>query len=68
MVLLSFLAHHPEAGDPDLMEWIKRQLDSIFGLGPVLVIIVLGLVLVAIPTAIALAYVVQRRRSGLPRQ
>ena len=50
------------------MEWIKRQLDSIFGLGPVLVIIVLGLVLVAIPTAIALAYVVQRRRSGLPRQ
>ncbi len=63
-MLLSILAHHPESGDPRLLEWIKHQLDAIFGLGPLLVVIVLGLIVISIPTAILVVYVVQRRTFG----
>ena len=68
MILLSLLAHHSESGDPDLLDWIKDQLDAIFGLGPLLIVVVLGLVMVAIPAGILVAYLAQRRRSGAPRQ
>ena len=47
MILLSFLAHHAEAGDPDLLDWIKHQIDAIIGVGPLFMVVVLGLVLVS---------------------
>lgn len=61
-MLLSFLAHHPEAGDPDLLDWIKQRLDSMIALEPGVIVIGLGLFLVAIPAAILAVYVSQRRR------
>ena len=61
---LPMLTHHAEAADPELLGWIKHQLDAMFGLGPLLIVIVLGLVIVAIPAAILMAYAVQRRRGG----
>ncbi len=64
MGLLWMLAHHPDAGDPDHLEWIKRQLDAVLGLGPLVVVLVLGVVILSIPTVILVAYVVQRRRGG----
>ena len=60
--MLSFLAHHPEAGDPDLLDWIKHQLDSMIGLEPGVIVIGLGLFLVGVPAAILAVYVSQRRR------
>ena len=64
MILLSFLTHHSEAGDPDLLDWIKHQIDATIGVGPLLMVILLGLVLVSVPTVIMLAYMAQRRRGG----
>ena len=65
MVLLAVLVHQSEAGHPELLDWIKHQLDSIFGLGPVAVVILLGLIMLAIPAAVLLMYVNQRRGGGL---
>ncbi|MCH8186046.1 MAG: hypothetical protein IH862_08110 [Chloroflexi bacterium] len=62
MLLLSVLAHHGEPGDPVLFEWIRHQIDSILGLGPGAIVIALGLVIVAIPLAIVIAFMAQRMR------
>ena len=61
--LLSALAHHGEPGDPVLMEWIKRQIDSVIGLGDLAIVVILGAVVVAIPIGILASYVMQRVRS-----
>ena len=50
------------------MDWIKHQLDATLGLGPLLIVIVLGLVMVLIPTTILVVYLVQRRRGGFPQR
>ncbi len=65
MLLLSVLAHHGEPGDPVLFDWIKHQIDSIFGLAPGAIVIALGLVIVAIPLVIVIVFMAQRmqRRS-----
>jgi hypothetical protein len=68
MLLLSILAHQSEAGHPDLLAWIKHQLDSVIGLGPATVVILLGLVMASIPAVILLLYIIQRRRGGLPQR
>ena len=65
MVLLALLAHQAEAGHPELLDWIKHQLDSVVGLGPLAVVILLGLIMLAIPAAVLLMYLVQRRSGGL---
>ena len=44
-VLLSGLAHHGEAADPTLLEWVKETLDHIIGLGPWAVVLPLGLLI-----------------------
>jgi len=62
VLLLSVLAHHGEPGDPVLFEWIRHQIDSILGLGPGAIVIALGLVIVAIPLAIVIAFMAQRMR------
>ncbi len=62
--LLSALAHHGEPGDPVLMEWIKRQIDSVIGLGDLAIVVILGAVVVAIPIGILLTYALQRIRSN----
>ena len=62
MLLLSVLAHQGEPGDPVLFEWIKHQIDSILGVGPGAIVIALGLVIVAIPLAIVIAFMAQRMR------
>ena len=64
-MLLRILAHHQEAADPDLLEAIKHRLDAIFGLGPLTIVIVLGLVIVAIPVGILVFSAWQRRRTGV---
>ena len=67
MVLLAILAHQTEAGHPELMDWIKHQLDAVVGLGPLAFLILLGLIILAIPAAVLLMYLVQRRDRGLGR-
>ena len=61
-MLPSVLAHHSEPGDPTLLEWIQDQIDGILGLGPDVIVIALGLLIVAIPAAIVGLFVVQSMR------
>jgi hypothetical protein len=65
MVLQAILAHQSEAGHPELLDWIKHQLDAVVGLGPLAFVILLGVIILAIPAAVLLMYVVQRRDRGL---
>ena len=62
MILLGILAHHGEPGDPTLFQWIQDRIDTIFGGGPVLIVTVLGILVVAVPVVIMLLYLVQRAR------
>ena len=63
--LLSVASHHGEAADPDLLEWIKGTLDHLLGVGPWVVIILLGLVILFIPLSVVVFYLVQQWRAGL---
>ena len=57
------LAHHSEPGDPVLLGWIMHQIDATVGLGPLAIVLALGLVIVAIPLAIVAVYLVRARHS-----
>ena len=60
--LWSIAAHHGEAADPDLLEWIKDRLDHIFNLAPWTAVAVLALIIVLIPMSIIVIYLIQQRR------
>ena len=64
--LLSILAHHSEPADPELLEWIIHQIDALVGVGPVAMVVALGLVIVAIPVAIMAVYLALRLRQRRP--
>ena len=66
MPFLSIFAHHPEPGDPVLLDWVKHQIDAIVGLGATAIVIALTLVVIAIPVAIVALYLVQRMKYGAP--
>ena len=54
------LAHHSEPTDPELITWLIHAIDSIVGLGPVVMIVAIGIVVIAMPAA--LAYLARRNR------
>ena len=54
--------HHEAPGDPTLMEWIKEQMDYVFGFGPEAMVAIFGLAVLAVPTLILFVYALQRRR------
>ena len=55
-------AHHSEPTDSELLEWLTHTLDSILGQGPLVMIVVIGAVVVAIPLAVTVLAL--RRRGG----
>lgn len=60
---LAIPLHHEAPGDPTLMEWIKDRMDHVFGLGPEAMVVIFGLVVLAVPALILVAYALQRRRT-----
>ena len=54
--------HHEAPVDPTLMEWIREQMNNVFGLGPEMMVVISGLMVLAIPVAILATYAYQRRR------
>ena len=61
--MISFiLAHQGDAADPELLRWIKLQLDHIFGSGPWAVVAIMGFVILAIPVFITVVYLMQAKR------
>ncbi len=69
LIIWSIAAHHSEAGDPDLLAWIKSRLDQLLHLDAWAVVALLGLILLLIPVSVVTLYLVQRRRLGFdPRR
>ena len=60
----AILLHHGEAIDPTLIDWIRHEIDSIVGVGPVTIVAVLGVAIVAFPVALLL---MARRYHRAPR-
>ena len=56
-------AHHTEPSDPELVEWLVHRIDAILGVGPIVMVVAIGLVVIAIPAVIAL---LARRRLSPP--
>ena len=65
-ILSSVLLHQGDAADPELIHWLKDQMDEIIGLGPWVMVALMGAVVIAIPVAIGAFYVYQQRRHGSP--
>ena len=61
MIGFGLLLHHSEAIDPELMDWIRHEIDSLLGLEPSAIVVVLGAIIIAFP--LALMAVVRRQRS-----
>ncbi|MDE2836998.1 MAG: hypothetical protein OXL97_05750 [Chloroflexota bacterium] len=55
-------AHHSEPTDSELLGWLVHTLDSILGQGPVVMVVLIGVVVLLIPLAIAVLAL--RRRGG----
>ena len=65
-ILSSILLHQGDAADPELIHWLKDQMDEILGLGPWVMVLMMGAIVVAIPVSIGLVYYYQQRRHGSP--
>lgn len=61
-LLLSILGHHSEPGDPVLIDWMLHLFYSVVNLGPLAIVIALGVVIVAIPVLIMAAFLSQRAK------
>ena len=61
-LLLSVLGHHSEPGDPVLIDWMLHLFYSVVNLGPLAIVIVLGVIIVSIPIAIMAAFLSQRAK------
>ncbi len=55
------LAHHSEAVDPTLIEWIRHQIDRITGLDSGSIVLILGILIVLFPVGL-LTLAWRRRR------
>ncbi len=66
-LLLSLSPHHGEA-DPTLLQWIMTALSHILlgklGLTELTVVIIIGLIILAMPALIVIAYWANTRRGG----
>ena len=56
-------AHHSEPTDSELLEWLLHTVDSILGQGPLVMVVLIGLVVLTIPLAIAVLALRRRRGS-----
>ena len=60
------LLHQGDAADPELIHWLKEQMDEIFGVGPWAMVGATAGIVIAIPAAICLLYYYQQRHGGTP--
>jgi hypothetical protein len=53
--------HHAETIDPTLLGWILDEIDAILGLPPLAMVVLLGVVILALPAALATLFLLRRR-------
>lgn len=59
---IAHLAHHSEPGDPELLEWIRHQIDGVLGMGPVHIAVLFGSLILVIPVGIGVVFILNRLR------
>ena len=59
------LAHQGDAADPELLHWIRERLDQIFGIGPWVVVAIMGFIILSIPVFIIVFYLFQAKRRAV---
>ena len=59
------LAHQGDAADPELLHWIRERLDQIFGIGPWVVVAIMGFIILSIPVSIIVVYLMQAKRRAV---
>ncbi len=62
-MLSSILAHHQEPADPVLLDWLRDRIDALSNVGPLALVIPIGVLTVAIPMAILVVYALHRRHA-----
>jgi hypothetical protein len=67
MDLPAYLLHHSESIDPTLLDWIRHEIDSIVGLGPSTIVLILGVLIVSFPVLVLLSARRQHRAGRQPR-
>ena len=60
------LLHQGDAADPELIHWLKDQMDEILGLGPWVMVAAMSAIVLAVPIAVGIFYYYQQRRGGTP--
>lgn len=60
----SILAHHSEAVDPTLVEWLRHKIDDVLGLDAITMVLLLGAVIVIFPVTLLTLVWFRRRRIG----
>ena len=63
---LRILLHHSESADPTLVRWIRDTIDHIFGVGPSVIVVVLGVAIIVFPVAVY--WLASRGRKATRRQ
>ncbi len=67
-ILAALGQHHGEA-DPTLLQWIMAALSHILlgslGFTPLTIVIIIGMIIIAMPALILIAYWASARRAGL---
>ncbi len=63
---LRILLHHSESADPTLIRWIRETIDHIFGVGPSVIVVVLGVAIVVFPVTVY--WLASRGRKSARRQ
>ena len=58
------IAHSGDSADPEFLHWVKDRIDDIFGPAPWLVVGLITLLIVLVPVAIVVFYLIQRRRQN----
>ena len=61
---LSVFPHHSEPTDPVLLGWLIDTVDAVLGLPAAVVVALIAIVVLAIPSAIGVLAVRQRRKRG----
>ena len=64
----NILAHHSEAVDPTLVEWIRHKIDDIVGLDAEAIVLLLGIVIVLFPLGLLTLVWRQRRKADRLRK
>ena len=63
--LLRTILHHAEAVDPDLVDRIRHEIDSITGFEPSTIVLLIGVLIVLFPVILLGLYVVGPRAHGV---